>query len=107
MIPAQEIKRLDAISFIASSAMKQLFHSILWTASIPPCCILNPSLGVLAVVGAGGTAKAAMYALNKAKGVKKPILIWNRTTSKAEKLALEFGATVVTSLEVSFSVIRT
>jgi len=46
------------------------------------------------LVGAGGTAKAAMYALSKVKGIEKPVLIYNRTTSRAEALAAEFGAQV-------------
>ena len=51
------------------------------------------------LVGAGGTAKAAMYALSKVKGIQRPVLIFNRTTARAEALAAEFGAQVVTSLE--------
>mmetsp|Transcript_6207 Transcript_6207/g.12024 ORF Transcript_6207/g.12024 Transcript_6207/m.12024 type:complete len:359 (+) Transcript_6207:3-1079(+) len=51
------------------------------------------------LVGAGGTAKAAMYALCKTKGVKKPILIYNRTASRGEALANEFGAKSVSTLE--------
>lgn len=52
------------------------------------------------LVGAGGTAKAAIYALCKTKGVKKPIVIYNRTSSRGQALADEFGATFVSSLEV-------
>ena len=51
------------------------------------------------LVGAGGTAKAAMYALCKTRGVKKPILIYNRTASRGQALAEEFGATFVSSLK--------
>lgn len=51
------------------------------------------------LVGAGGTAKAAIYALSKVKGIQQPVLIYNRTTSRAESLAAEFGAKVITSLE--------
>jgi shikimate 5-dehydrogenase len=40
-----------------------------------------------------------MYALSKVKGIEKPVMIYNRTTSRAEALATEFGAQVVTSLE--------
>jgi len=46
------------------------------------------------LVGAGGTAKAAMYALSKVKGIAGPVLIYNRTTSRAKSLAAEFGAQV-------------
>ncbi len=62
--------------------------------------MLCPHTYTCAVVGAGGTAKAAMYALCRAQGISKPVLIYNRTTSRAEALAAEFGAKVVTSLEV-------
>ena len=51
------------------------------------------------LIGAGGTAKAAMYALSKVKGIDRPVLIYNRTTSRAEALAADFGATVVTNLD--------
>lgn len=51
------------------------------------------------LVGAGGTAKAAMYALSKVKGIERPVLLYNRTTSRAEALAAEFGAQVVTRLD--------
>ncbi|OUM66753.1 hypothetical protein PIROE2DRAFT_50789 [Piromyces sp. E2] len=48
------------------------------------------------VVGAGGTARAACYSLTQL-GVDK-LLIWNRTTSKAEELAKIFGGEVVQNL---------
>ena len=44
------------------------------------------------VLGAGGTARAALFALH-AMGVS-PLYTWNRTASKAEALAQEFGAQV-------------
>ena len=40
-----------------------------------------------------------MYALSKVKGIDRPVLIYNRTTSRAEALAADFGATVVTNLD--------
>jgi len=48
------------------------------------------------VVGAGGTARAACYSLTQL-GVDK-LLIWNRTTSKAEELAKIFGGEVIQNL---------
>jgi pentafunctional AROM polypeptide len=44
------------------------------------------------VLGAGGTARAALYAL-RSMGVS-PIYAWNRTASKGAALAAEFGAEV-------------
>ncbi|EKX49636.1 hypothetical protein GUITHDRAFT_67756, partial [Guillardia theta CCMP2712] len=50
------------------------------------------------LVGAGGTARAAMYALKKLRGITGPVLVYNRTKSRAEALAAEFGAEVVEDL---------
>jgi pentafunctional AROM polypeptide len=50
------------------------------------------------VLGAGGTSRAALYAL-KEMGAKE-IRIWNRTESKAAQLAHEFGVTLVSNLEL-------
>lgn len=47
------------------------------------------------VLGAGGTARAALYAL-RAMGVT-PLYAWNRTAAKAAALATEFGAEVCAS----------
>lgn len=44
------------------------------------------------VLGAGGSARAILYALKQA-GVSD-LRVWNRTESKAEALAREFGASV-------------
>ncbi|KAI9260772.1 hypothetical protein BDA99DRAFT_483343 [Phascolomyces articulosus] len=53
------------------------------------------------VLGSGGTARAAIYALYS-MGIKK-IYLWNRTTSKAQELKQAFGSicdvTVLESLE--------
>ena len=48
------------------------------------------------IVGAGGTARAAAYVAKKL-GLK--LIYYNRTPSKAEDLARNFGGTVVTNLE--------
>lgn len=45
-----------------------------------------------AIIGAGGAARAIIATL-KADGIET-ILLFNRTVSKAEKLAVEFGSTV-------------
>ena len=49
------------------------------------------------VLGAGGTSRAALYALGDLPQVKH-IKIWNRTFSKAEDLAREFKAEAVADL---------
>jgi shikimate dehydrogenase len=43
------------------------------------------------VLGAGGAARAAVFALNRAGA---QVAVWNRTRSRAEQLASELGATV-------------
>ena len=43
------------------------------------------------VIGAGGTARAACYALQRIQGVNE-IRIWNRTIERARALALEFDS---------------
>jgi pentafunctional AROM polypeptide len=48
------------------------------------------------VVGAGGTAHAACYALQR---LAIPFRIWNRTADKAKELALQFGGEQVNSVE--------
>ncbi|KAI9203014.1 EPSP synthase-domain-containing protein [Polychytrium aggregatum] len=52
------------------------------------------------VIGAGGTARAACYAL-KQLGVSE-LYIWNRTTSRAEELAKAFEARVVVEFDRVF-----
>ncbi|MDP9378034.1 MAG: shikimate dehydrogenase [Actinomycetota bacterium] len=44
------------------------------------------------VLGAGGAARAAIYALAQAGG---EVLVWNRTPERARELASELGATAV------------
>ena len=58
--------------------------------------LIEPKGKKVLVLGAGGTAKAVVYALKKAKA---EVFIWNRTTSKAEKLAETFGVRFVENLE--------
>ena len=47
------------------------------------------------VLGAGGTARAVVYALKRAGA---EVYIWNRTPSKAQKLAQTFGVEAVKDL---------
>ena len=50
------------------------------------------------LVGAGGTARAAMYALGRVQGLEHPILVYNRTAERAAALAAEFGGHAVADL---------
>ncbi len=52
----------------------------------------SPSGKRALVLGAGGSARAAIWALKRAGG---DVSVWNRTPSKAESLARELGVTVV------------
>lgn len=52
----------------------------------------GPSGHLALVIGAGGTARAAIYAL---KNAGAEVFVWNRTAQKAAALADEFGATAV------------
>jgi pentafunctional AROM polypeptide len=56
---------------------------------------IQPRIGV--VLGAGGTARAACFALQQ-MGVQE-IRIWNRTIERAQTLAQEFGCRVVQQLD--------
>jgi pentafunctional AROM polypeptide len=67
---------------------------------------LTPLLGNTAdkvgiVVGAGGTARAALFALQQMGITGQRLLIHNRTAEKAEGLAKEFGCRAVTSLDAA------
>ena len=57
--------------------------------------IENPQEKRVLVLGAGGTAKAVLYALKRAKA---KIFLWNRTSQKAQKLAETFGVNFVNNL---------
>ncbi|KAH6597298.1 hypothetical protein BASA61_003193 [Batrachochytrium salamandrivorans] len=55
----------------------------------------RPVIGI--VIGAGGTARAACYALSQLSYVRK-VCLWNRTSEKARVLAAEFGYVAVENL---------
>jgi pentafunctional AROM polypeptide len=50
------------------------------------------------LIGAGGTARAAMYALGRVAGLEGPVLVYNRTAARAAALAAEFGGEAVADL---------
>lgn len=60
--------------------------------------VADPQTDYCLIVGAGGTARAAAYVASKL-GLRR--VYYNRTPSKAERLAVEFGGSVVSSLESS------
>ena len=53
----------------------------------------DPSTGPSAVLGAGGAARAILWAL--INGGCREIRLWNRTKSRADQLAEEFGSSVL------------
>ncbi|KAJ3416680.1 3-dehydroquinate dehydratase (3-dehydroquinase) [Chytridiales sp. JEL 0842] len=69
--------------------------SILKKVSMEELLSYPTSIGV--VIGAGGTARAACYALNNL-GVSE-LHIWNRTEEKAAELAAEFGGYAIGQFE--------
>jgi pentafunctional AROM polypeptide len=69
--------------------------SILKQVSLEEIRTYSKSIGV--VIGAGGTARAACFAL-KSLGVSA-LHIWNRTEEKALELAKEFGGLSIPTLE--------
>ncbi len=57
--------------------------------------LTDPEGKKVLILGAGGTSRAVIYALKK---VNAEVYLWNRTLSKAEKLAQTFGVEVVKDL---------
>ncbi len=57
----------------------------------------DPENKTVLVLGAGGTAKAVIYALKKSNA--KKLLLWNRTKEKALSLAQRFNITAVDKVE--------
>jgi len=57
----------------------------------------DPAAGRALVLGAGGSARAVVYALLGAGAPE--VLVWNRTHSRAQALAAELGARAVTRPE--------
>ncbi|KAJ3096788.1 3-dehydroquinate dehydratase (3-dehydroquinase) [Phlyctochytrium planicorne] len=66
-------------------------------AKLPHGTVTGYDSIVGAVIGAGGTARAACFAL-KQLGVKS-VKIWNRTSEKAANLAKEFGGEAISATE--------
>jgi shikimate dehydrogenase len=59
-----------------------------------PC---DPAGATAVVLGAGGAARAAVYALIAAGAAD--VMVWNRTRTRAEQLVAELGGRVVDALE--------
>jgi shikimate dehydrogenase len=58
---------------------------------------LDPSAGSALVLGAGGAARAAVYALSSAG--TPDVMVWNRTPERARRLVAELGGRVVSAPE--------
>ncbi|WVQ78026.1 pentafunctional AROM polypeptide [Cryptococcus sp. DSM 104549] len=58
-------------------------------SSLPPTVLSSPETSAL-VIGAGGTCRAAIYAIHKV-GIQR-IYLWNRTRANADKVAASFPA---------------
>jgi shikimate dehydrogenase len=56
------------------------------------------------VLGAGGAARAAVYALRGAGALD--VMVWNRTRERAERLVAELGGRVVDAPEVAALVVN-
>uniref|UniRef100_A0A7S1NAR1 Pentafunctional AROM polypeptide n=1 Tax=Eutreptiella gymnastica TaxID=73025 RepID=A0A7S1NAR1_9EUGL len=67
------------------------------TLTVKKLALSNRSASVGIVLGAGGTARAAMYTLQQLN--LKTYYIYNRTAEKAQELAKEFGGVAITSLD--------
>ena len=57
----------------------------------------KPTGAKVLVLGAGGAARAVVYALSDARA---SVVVWNRTQARAERLASEFGADALDCLPV-------
>jgi shikimate dehydrogenase len=58
---------------------------------------IDPAGQVALVLGAGGAARAAVYALRTAGA--RQVLVWNRTRDRAERLVAELGGRVADAPE--------
>ncbi len=84
---ANTLIRSGSAAFVASNTDRTAIAALL-----PPL----PSGGRALVLGAGGTARAALEALRSAGFCAS---VWSRTASRAEALARETGASALASLE--------
>ena len=83
-LAAREIGAANTLSF-----RDGLIHAANTDAlAIAECLPYSPGGKKALVMGAGGSARAAVWALREAGAV---VNVWNRTPSKAEALAAEFG----------------
>jgi shikimate dehydrogenase len=90
---ASAIGAANTLSFEAGQIIADNTDAPALVAGLP-----FPAAGVTALVlGAGGSARAAVWALRDAGAAE--VRVWNRTPARAKRLAAELGATAVTSAE--------
>lgn len=65
---------------------------------------LDPAGRTALVLGAGGAARAAVYALRSAGAAD--VMVWNRTRARAERLVAELGGRVVDAPETATLVVN-
>lgn len=93
---ATQIGAANTLTFSGSKIVADNTDAIGITASLP-----SPPEGSQALIlGAGGSARAAVWALTRAGA---DVTLWNRTPGKAEALARELGARTLSLAESSSS----
>ena len=87
----------SANTFKKTSEGKIELHNTDWVGFIKALSeLVDPKGKKVLVLGAGGTARAVVYALKK---VQSAVYIWNRTPQKAQKLAETFGVNWTENLD--------
>lgn len=96
---AREIGAANTLSFTGDTIRAENTDAPAFVESLP-----EPPAGRRALVlGAGGSARAVVWALAK---VGARVEIWNRTTEKARVLAKEFGASVIEPVNLQLSAVN-
>lgn len=82
-------QQIGAANTVIQEDGKLVGYNTDWEGVVTPLTQLTPLIGKrVAVIGAGGAAKAAVYGLAKAGA---DVTVYNRTAGKAETLAKQFG----------------
>jgi shikimate dehydrogenase len=89
-VAAREIGAANTLTFSAGAVAADNTDSVGLIAALPEA----PQGKRALVLGAGGSARACIWALRQAGA---EVAIWNRTGSKAQSLARELGATPISA----------